>query len=135
MDRRERVKRAISFQRPDRPPLWLFNRYQEQGDILWRDFRIQEGKACEGYHGHSRSEWGYEWRTLDDGTMGHPTLPHLPDWKAAQPFSRPPVREADRMAALPAGMDVVVIAKPGSATSDFLATDLELRRLLQSVSQ
>jgi ribonuclease P protein component len=40
-----------------------------------------------------------------------------------------------RMAALPPGMDLVVIAKPGSATSDFLATDLELRRLLQSVSQ
>jgi len=37
-----------------------------------------------------------------------------------------------RMAALPAGMDFVVIAKPGSATSDFSATDQELHRLLQS---
>ena len=40
-----------------------------------------------------------------------------------------------RMAALPPGMDLVVIAKPGSATSDFLATDQELRRLLQSVGK
>ena len=40
-----------------------------------------------------------------------------------------------RIVMLPAGMDLVVIAKPGSATSDFLATDQELRRLLQSVGK
>lgn len=40
-----------------------------------------------------------------------------------------------RIATLPAGLDLVVIAKPGSAASDFTATDQELRRLLQSVSK
>ena len=40
-----------------------------------------------------------------------------------------------RIATLPVGMDLVVIAKPGSAASNFLATDQELRRLLQSVGK
>jgi ribonuclease P protein component len=40
-----------------------------------------------------------------------------------------------RISTLPAGVDLVVIAKPGSASSDFLTTDQELRRLLQSVGK
>jgi len=47
-------------------------------------------------------EWGYHLEKLDDGTMGHPTAPHLPDWSAADRFVAPPLREDDRMARLPA---------------------------------
>ena len=80
MDRRERVVRAITFQQPDRTPLWLFNRDQEQGDILWYDFRVQEGETRHGYHGQSRSEWGYQWRhsrRRHDGPAGRPDDPHM----------------------------------------------------------
>ena len=41
MIKRERVVRAIKFENPDRVPIWLLNRDQEQGDIMWYDFRIQ----------------------------------------------------------------------------------------------
>lgn len=100
MDHRERVVRAIRFDWPDRVPLWLLNRDQEQGDVLWYDFRIMEGHQRAGYHGRTLSEWGYEWRTLDDGTMGQPTEPVIPTWDAMERYAFPTVRPDRRLAGL-----------------------------------
>jgi len=33
------------------------------------------------------NEWGYHLERLDDGTMGHPTAPNLPDWETADRFT------------------------------------------------
>lgn len=99
MDRRERVVRAIEFDGPDRAPLWLFNRDQEDGDILWYDFRISEGEQRTGYHGSSLSEWGYEWRTQDDGTMGQPTEPVIATWDDLDRYQFPTVNADKRLAA------------------------------------
>ncbi len=98
MNRRERVIRAIQFARPDRVPLWLFNQDQELGDILWYDFRISEGSVRSGYHGGTKSEWGYTWRTLDDGTMGHPTDPVLPTWDDLERYEFPTLNPDTRLA-------------------------------------
>lgn len=100
MNHRERVVRAITFQRPDRVPLWRFNRDQEHGDILWYDFRVQEGELHKGYHGYNRSEWGYTWRTLDDGTMGQPTAPVIPTWDDVDRYDFPSVNADKRLAGL-----------------------------------
>jgi len=98
VDRRERVIRAIAFEYPDRAPLWLFNRDQEQGDVLWYDFRVSEGEVRSGYHGGTRSEWGYEWRTQDDGTMGQPVQPVIPTWDALDRYTFPTVNADKRLA-------------------------------------
>jgi len=98
MDRRERVIRAIEFREPDRVPLWLFNRDQEQGDILWYDFRVDEGDQRSGYHGRSTSEWGYVWRSLDDGTMGHPTQPVISVWDDLRHYRLPTLNPDKRLA-------------------------------------
>jgi len=66
----ERVVRAIGFASPDRVPVWNINKDQREGDVLLYDLRIfEEGK------GESKSEWGYVWKNLNDGTMGQPSDP------------------------------------------------------------
>jgi uroporphyrinogen-III decarboxylase len=100
MNQRERVVRAIQFDNPDRVPIWLFNQDQEQGDILWYDFRITEGEERVGYHGGTKSEWGYAWRTMDDGTMGQPTEPVIPTWEDLAHYEFPTLNPDRRLAAL-----------------------------------
>jgi uroporphyrinogen decarboxylase len=100
MNQRERVMRAIHFEKPDRVPLWLFNRDQELGDILWLDFRVHEGRERAGYHGGEKSEWGYTWRTLDDGTMGHPTEAVIRTWDDLNQYQLPTLNPDKRLAQL-----------------------------------
>jgi len=89
MTSRERVKRAIRFENPDRIPIWLFNKDQTDGDVLWYDFRVTEGEYNTGYHGGNVSEWGYTWKTLDDGTMGQISEPLIPDWEDLDKYQFP----------------------------------------------
>ena len=100
MTGRERVKRAIEFRDPDHGPLWLFNKDTEQGDVAWFDFRIQEGAKREGYHGSHLSEWGYTWRTLNDGTMGQPTEAVIKTWDNLRDYKFPKVDRERRLAGL-----------------------------------
>ena len=58
--RKETVIKAINFERPDHLPIWFFNRDELSGDILRFNLAIEE---------NGKSEWGYEWEKLDDGTM------------------------------------------------------------------
>lgn len=100
MTKRERVIRAITFNHPDRLPLWMFNRDVEIGDVMWYDLRLDAGAAGDNYHGSTLSEWGYRWKRLDDGTMGQPAEPVLPEWSAFKDFRFPEVDAARRLAAL-----------------------------------
>ena len=86
--RKTLVDQAITFQNPARIPLWFVNADQTAGDAMVYHLSLDRED------GSGDNEWGYHLEKLDDGTMGHPTSPHLPDWQAAEHFTRPPVREA-----------------------------------------
>jgi len=53
----------------------------------------------------SVNEWGYRLEKLDDGTMGHPTRPAIPDWDAARAFHAPALRPEERTASVPAFLE------------------------------
>ncbi|NLF08274.1 MAG: hypothetical protein GX594_09880 [Pirellulaceae bacterium] len=93
------VDQAIRFENPPRIPLWFVNCDQTDGDVMVYHLSLEKED------GGGDHEWGYHLEKLDDGTMGHPTAPCLPDWDAAESFAVPPLREEDRMAALPAFLD------------------------------
>jgi uroporphyrinogen decarboxylase len=97
-DRKDLVDRAITFGRPDRVPVWFVNCDQAQGDAMV--YHLTLGR--QGVDDPQVKEWGYKLESLDDGTMGHPVEPHLPDWQSAARFGPPPLREEERMAAVPA---------------------------------
>ena len=92
MNKRERVKRAIAFQNPDRTPVWRFNKDCEEGDILCYDFRLPRGGNV--------SEWGYIWETLDDGTMGQPLKPVIPNWDDLENWKLPLINAEARLAGI-----------------------------------
>ncbi|MCS7305723.1 MAG: hypothetical protein NZ602_11540 [Thermoguttaceae bacterium] len=95
--RRELVQQAIRFQRPERIPIWFVNADQEQGDVMVYHLLLGQ----QGVDDPQVKEWGYRLEYLDDGTMGHPTKPLLPDWQVAETYQPPPLREEERMAGLP----------------------------------
>ena len=97
MGKKDIVKRAIHFDHPDRTPLWLFNQDQEDGDILWYDFRLDIERSGGGYHAGNLSEWGYIWRRLDDGTMGQPEAPVIPTWEHYKDYTLPALNEKERL--------------------------------------
>ena len=89
------VDQAIKFQHPSRIPLVFWNCDHTNGDVMVHHLSLNREDGS-GDH-----EWGYHLEKLDDGTMGHPVAPYLSDWDAAERFTAPPLREADRMAGLP----------------------------------
>jgi len=100
MSRRSIVDGAIQFERPPRIPLWFVNCDQTEGDVMVYHLSLSKEGGVPG-----DNEWGYHLESMNDGTMGHPTHPHLPDWEAAESFFAPPLREEERMAKLPAFLD------------------------------
>jgi uroporphyrinogen decarboxylase len=74
MDRRERVKRTVHFNNPDRVPILFFNRDLDQSDVVLIDV-VQHF----GGEGRDRSEWGFEWERKD-GTMGQPKTELIKNW-------------------------------------------------------
>jgi len=97
MTGKERVYKAIEFDKPDRLPMWLFNQDQKQGDVLWYDLRVSEGDERSGYHGGNLSEWGYSWRTMEDGTMGQPEQPVIKSWSEFESYEFPKVNPDVRL--------------------------------------
>jgi len=89
MTRRERVLRAIEFGTPDRVPVWFFNRDKMRGDILCYGLTRAVGDG---------DEWGYRWKSLDDGTMGQPEEPVLPTWDMLDDFTPPALVADERLA-------------------------------------
>ena len=100
ISRRERVIRAIHFDSPDRLPIWMFNRDDEIGDVMWYDYRVSAEDQGDDYQAGTRSEWGYRWQRLDDGTMGQPHEPVLPDWNDLDGYTFPDVNADLRLAGL-----------------------------------
>lgn len=94
--RRETVLQAIRFRRPQRIPIWFVNADQQEGDVLV--YHLLLGR--EGVDDPQVKEWGYRLEYLEDGTMGHPTAPFLPDWPSAEAYEPPPLRQEERMAGL-----------------------------------
>jgi uroporphyrinogen decarboxylase len=72
--RRDQVYQAMRFDAPERVPIYLFNRDQDQSDIVSLDVQHHFQGA-----GRDRSEWGFGWNRLDD-TMGQPTSYLIQDW-------------------------------------------------------
>ncbi len=87
---------AIQFRSPQRVPVVYWNCDQTAGDVMLYHLGLNRQDGDE-----SVSEWGYRLKTLDDGTMGHPTTAHLHDWAAVDDFSPPPLAKDERMAAVP----------------------------------
>ncbi len=91
------VEQAMYFQSPPRIPLWFVNCDQTEGDVMVYHLSLTRADGT--------NEWGYRLEKLNDGTMGHPLKPHLPEWSAIEGFSAPPVNEDERMAGLPAFLE------------------------------
>lgn len=105
--RKTLVEQAIAFQGPERVPIVFWNRDQTEGDAMLYHLSLgQPGDGSGNNWDWMTNEWGYRLEKLDDGTMGHPVHPHLPDWDAADAFSAPALREEERMASAAAFFEV-----------------------------
>jgi hypothetical protein len=92
--RKQLVRQAIRFESPTRVPIWFVNADQTEGDCMVYHLSLnREGESTKPVN-----EWGYRLESLDDGTMGHPTEPHLVDLDVAETFAAPPLNENARMA-------------------------------------
>jgi len=91
MDCVERVKRAITFQKPDRVPILYFNQNKDKSDIVMIDIQNH-------FSGENKdiSEWGFKWERLDD-TMGQPIEELVKDWKDFEKLHIPAINLVDRI--------------------------------------
>lgn len=97
MNRKERVIKAIEFDSPDRVPVCFWNRDQQQGDIMLLEFSIPRlADVFALTEGKIKSEWGYEWAKLNDGTMGQPEKPVIEDWSNFADYSFPQLNRDKR---------------------------------------
>ncbi len=62
--------------------MWFWNEDKERSDIL--SFELFPYKADV-----KKSEWGYVWEDLGDGTIGQPKNPVIPTWDDFDSFSFP----------------------------------------------
>jgi hypothetical protein len=83
------VQRAINFEHPSRIPVWFWNQDKERSDI--HSFELFPYKADV-----RKSEWGYEWEDLDDGTIGQPKEPVIPEWDDFDSYIFPHADRPDR---------------------------------------
>ena len=96
LSRKKIVEQAITFGQPSRVPLWFVNCDQTDGDVMVYHLSLnREDKTGD-------NEWGYHLESLDDGTMGHPLYPSLPDWESFADFTKPPINAEQRLQQLPA---------------------------------
>lgn len=98
LPRAERVRRAITFRRPDRVPIVFWNRDQTDGDVMLYHLSLGEpGNGTANAWDWSVNEWGYHLVKLGDGTMGHPVEPVYHEMPAAEEIRIPALREEERM--------------------------------------
>jgi hypothetical protein len=84
MTRNELVRRAVSFDHPPRIPVWFWNQDRDRSDI--HGYELFPYKADAAIR---KSEWGYEWEDLGDGTLGQPKHAVIPSWNDAGAFDFP----------------------------------------------
>lgn len=115
MTGRERVKAALTFQRPDRAPrdVWalpyvaLFEKDQLEDLVARYPMDIAASQLGPGWSdatvaltrepGHYTDDWGSTWHVGEAGVIGEVKEPALPDWSALRSF-QPPwhlIRERD----------------------------------------
>lgn len=102
--RRDVVIQAIGFDGPERVPVLYCNRDQDEGDVMMYHLSLGSGaetNPATGMFGWSVNEWGYKLESLDDGTMGYPVHPLYAKLPDAAELQKPPLREQERMAAVP----------------------------------
>lgn len=97
MTSKERVKRAIHFQYPDRVPHHLPEPWPT--DIVWifpkgKDIRTEtkEGKLFR------LSEWGSWWQVVSEQNMGEVVDPAVKEWEAFPAYAFPDVNAEERYA-------------------------------------
>lgn len=93
LNERQRVRKAIRFEKPDRVPMLHFNFDKEDSDIVLVDIQQHFGGA-DGL----QSEWGFVWERVD-GTMGQVREPLLKTERDAAALRAPALRAGERMAA------------------------------------
>jgi uroporphyrinogen decarboxylase len=99
--RKSVVVDAIRFAAPSRVPIWFVNCDQAEGDVMVYHLSLgAEGEASGNNWDWSLNEWGYRLEKLDDGTMGHPRHPALPEWPPPGTIRPPKLREAERTASV-----------------------------------
>ncbi|NLY01275.1 MAG: hypothetical protein GXY83_34730 [Rhodopirellula sp.] len=102
--RKELVDKAIRFGRPDRVPIVFWNCDQADGDLMLYHLSLgdepREDSSLNAWD-WSVNEWGYKLESMNDGTMGHPVRPYYPDLPRPGEIRIPPIREDERMAAVP----------------------------------
>ena len=91
MTKKERVLRAMNFENPDRIPIWHFNYNETEGDIIRYELAIETDGL---------NEWGYRWKTMNDGTMGQPSGPVIPEWYDLEEYRFPEPRINERLKGL-----------------------------------
>lgn len=74
MSRKELVKKAIHMDKPEYVPIFLYNKDQEDSDLVV----IEIVKHWMGEN-KDISEWGFKWKKHDK-TMGQPKEPLIKDW-------------------------------------------------------
>lgn len=84
LNERQRVRKAIRFEKPDRVPMLHFNFDKEDSDIVLVDIQQHFGGA-DGL----QSEWGFVWERVD-GTMGQVREPLLKTERDAAACARRP---------------------------------------------
>jgi len=100
--RKTLVDQAITFGRPERVPIWFVNCDQAEGDAVVYHLSLDREPSAQ----RPANEWGYRLERLGDGTMGYPAEVYLPDWREAHKVRKPPLREEERMAGLPAYLEL-----------------------------
>lgn len=107
MKSRERVRRTLTFENPDRPPreLWALpgvvrNRAEEHqallarypGDFVGRCVRYAPSERAAGDPGSGQpytDEWGSRWAAGEPGVIGEVVEPALADWSRLATFQPP----------------------------------------------
>ncbi len=95
MTSKERVRRAIHFQSPDRVPNHLPEPWPS--DIVWI-FPKGENIRTETRNGkqYRLSEWGSWWQVVSEQNMGEVTEPAIRKWEDASAYRLPDVNAAGR---------------------------------------
>lgn len=102
VSRRELVDQAIAFRSPERVPIVFWNCDQSEGDVMLYHLALgAPGDGTPNTWNWSENEWGYRMQRSGDGTMGYPSAPLYPQMPSAEEIRVPPLRDAERMSAVP----------------------------------
>jgi hypothetical protein len=106
VSRKELVDQAVGFGSPHRVPVVFWNCDQTEGDVMLYHLAmgVPGGKPSNLWN-WSQNEWGYRLESLGDGTIGHPVSPFYAELPAPSQIRVPALREAERMAGVPAFLE------------------------------